>query len=162
MIRLHARRCAASAVDGAVALLLAVLMGHAIGGFFAGRAVVALRIHDPDSLWKGPVPMVMGILGEIVYLLPLTLLLVLLAEPLSGRTPGKSLLRLDVIPQDGAVLWLRFLVKASGPLLCLLGLLVGRWEIAAVGAAASAAIPAGFIIGLGLHDRVAGTRVVIR
>ena len=133
MIRLFARRCAASAVDGAAALLLALLMGRTLGPFFASRAVITLRIDDPESLWKGPIPMVLGIVGEVAYLLPLTLTLILLAEPLTGRTPGKAVTRLVLSPNDDMTRWRRFAAKGSGPLLCVLGLLIGRWEIAAAG-----------------------------
>ncbi len=162
MIGLYARRCAASAVDGTVALLLALALGHTAGAFFAKRAVATLHIYDPDSLWKGPIPMVMGILGEVVYLLPLSCVLVLLAEPLSGRTPGKAVVRLIVAPQDGSALWCRFLAKASGPLLCMSGLLIGRWEVVAAGTAVALAMLVGAVVGAGLHDRAAGSRVVIR
>lgn len=160
MIGLFARRCAAAAVDGAVSLLLALLMSTTLGDLFARRAVIALRIGEPDTLWTGPLPMALGLLGGIVYLLPLTLLLTWLAEPLTGRTPGHALLRLEI---HGTKRWTRYLFKAAGPLLLVSGLLAGRWEPLIAGIAASILMSAGFLAGAPrgstLHDRAAGTRL---
>lgn len=165
------RRCAAAVVDGAAALLIALLTGSTLGHYFAARAVVTLRIGEPDSVWRGPLPLVLGAVGEIAYGLPLALVLVLLAEPLTGRTPGKALLGLDLhVRGDGRAgggrLWLRFAVKASAPLLWMLALLTGRWEIAAAGAVAAAAVLAGGAGGLvgggSLHDLAAGSGVSLR
>ncbi len=162
-------RCAAALIDGAVSLLLAMLLANNLGVFFARRAVVTLLIDDPDSIWKGPAPLVLGALGNLVYVLPLAVLVVLLAEPLTGSSPGKALMRLVVVV-DGAApgpapRWRRFLLKASGPLVLTLALLVGRWQLAALGAVLCLVTVAGLVIAVAnggratWHDLLAGTEV---
>ena len=56
-------RAVAAAIDGAAALALAVLLSTTSGTYFARRAVEAFRIGSPETLWKGPVPMIGGLLG---------------------------------------------------------------------------------------------------
>jgi hypothetical protein len=108
-----------------------------VGFFFASRAVVMLRIGAPDTVWKGPIPMIMGILGPLVYGLPFAILLVLLAEPLAGTSPGKALLGLTVVScGDGTLLhrqrWQRAIIKATPFWGLTVALLAGSWVLALV------------------------------
>jgi uncharacterized RDD family membrane protein YckC len=165
-----ASRALATAIDAAVGLALSFLLSSSAGMFFARRAVVMLRIDDPASLWKGPVPLMLGTFGEVVYLLPLTLLTALSLDPVAGSTMGKRWLRLRVRDAHGAPLtsarsWRRFAAKTVGLSGCTLGLLAGRWEIALVASVAGLTILAGTVLALGpssrtLHDRLSGTSVV--
>ena len=121
-----------------VALVLGLMLSQSgVGIFFAERAVVMLRIGNPDTLWKGPIPMIMGYLGTFVYALPLAILLVMLIEPFIGASPGKMLLHLRAVSEDGAAVpsadrWHRAAFEATPVLGLVIALLAGSWQIAVI------------------------------
>jgi uncharacterized RDD family membrane protein YckC len=113
--------------------------------------------------------MVLGIMGNFVYVLPLSLLLVFAVEAALGRTGGKLLLGLrvggegktPVIPRQ---LWGRTALKTSGFSLMVLALLLGSWPLAAAALAAGLVFFLGFFAALApsrqaLHDRLTRTAV---
>lgn len=164
-----ARRLAAGLIDIGIGIVSALLLSSTLGMFFARRAVVMLRIGEPGTWWQGPVPLMLGVMGEVVYLLPVTLWLAWLVEPLTGATIGKRAFGLRIcsdagLPAESAALWSRSLVQTSGLWLITLGLLVGRWELAAVGVFALVVMTLGSLGAVGrtgraLHDRLTGTFV---
>lgn len=165
------RRLAAATVDGAATALLTVALSRSTGRFFAERAVVALRLDDPDGPWKGPVPLLLGAVGELSYGLPLAALLILGAEFVSGLTPGKALLGLGVTGPDGGPAatgrrLLRLAIKGIGAWGLALALLVGRWPAVLAAAAAGCVLSIGCLPLFGgrspLHDVLSGTTVVTR
>lgn len=165
-------RAAAAAVDSIVAIALTFLLSSSAGMFFARRAVVTLRIGEPGTFWKGPLPFILGIVGEFVYLIPFAMLLVWVLDPLTSATIGKRLLRLRVRSIDGAAVsigrrWARTAILSAGFWGWTLALLAGRWEIAAVATAAGAIVVVGTLAAIGpsslaLHDRLCGTSVLRR
>jgi hypothetical protein len=130
------RRVGANGIDLLIGLMLGLALSNTVVGFFfASRAVVMLRIGAPDTIWKGPIPMILGILGPFVYGLPFAILLVLLAEPLVGASPGKALLGLTVRPCGAGMLtrrqrWRRAIVKATPFWGLSIALLAGSWVLA--------------------------------
>jgi uncharacterized RDD family membrane protein YckC len=162
-------RAAAGGVDLAAGLAASLALAPSVGIFFARRAVVTLRIGDPDTLWQGPLPLLLGLFGEVVYLLPFTLLLAWLLDPLTGATAGKRLFGLRVRAHDGRpatrpTLWRRSAVQTVGLWGWTLALLTGRWEIAALASLAGGVVVAGSLAALGpaslaLHDRLSRTSV---
>ncbi len=145
----------------ALVLLLARAGATTVGAWCAGRAVVALRVGEPDTWWRGPIPMLLGAVGNVV--------LVLMAAPLTGTTPGKALAGLEIIagdgrPPGGTRLWRRFLVQAAGPLLLVAGLVTVRAGLLVAGTAVAALTVAGSVAALlpagrTLHDLAGGTRI---
>jgi uncharacterized RDD family membrane protein YckC len=143
------------------------LLSSSIGLFFARRAVVTLHIGDPHTLWKGPLPFILGAIGEVVYLIPFTFLLVWILDPLSGATVGKRLLRLRVRRTDGepsssARRWWRSALQTAGFWGLTLAFLVGSWQLVIVALVAGAIVFAGSFAAAGpsslaLHDRLSGT-----
>lgn len=162
-------RAEAACIDAVLGFGLTLLLSKTVGDFFARRAVVTLRIGDPHTLWKGPIPMMLGIVGEVVYLLPFTFLVVRLLEPLTGATIGKRALGLRVRAADGGPasrsrLWLRTGILTVGMWGWTLALLVGSWQIAVLATAAGLVVFLGCFAALGprklaLHDRWSGTGV---
>ena len=128
-----------------------------------------LRIDEPGTLWQGPVPMVLGILGPLVYLLPAVFLLVLLPEAFYGASPGKFALGMRVRGEEGEPApagrrWLRWGIKTACFWGMTLALITGKWEPAAASIIAGALVLAGFFSTLGpsrqaLHDHLSGTAV---
>ena len=166
------------AVDAALALALAVALASSVGWFFAERAVGTLRIGQPGTLWRGPVPMALGAVGELVYGLPFAWALIGALDPATGATAGKRLLGLRV-REDGAEAdgagagrrgrrwprWRREAVRSVAAWGWTAALLAGRWEPALAASVAGALVAAGSLLALGperraLHDRLSGTRVV--
>jgi uncharacterized RDD family membrane protein YckC len=162
-------RAAAAGIDLSAGIAAALILRSSVGMFFARRAVVTLRIGEPDTLWKGPLPLVMGTFGEVVYLLPLTLFLVWSLDPMTGATIGKRLLGLRVCDDDGQPasqqrLWLRSALQTAGFSGWTLALLAGRWEIAVLASLAGGIVLLGSLSALGpaslaLHDRLTHTSV---
>lgn len=112
-----------------------LLANSGIGFFFASRAAIMLKIDSVDSIWKGPVPMIMGILGPFVYVLPLSILLIMLSEPITGISPGKKILGLKIIPRNNVILskkmlWCRSAIKTSFFWGLVLAMLLGNWILA--------------------------------
>jgi uncharacterized RDD family membrane protein YckC len=162
-------RAAAGGIDAAVGFAASLVLAPSVGVFFARRAVETLRIGDPDTLWQGPLPLMLGIFGEVVYLLPFTLLLAWLLDPLTRATVGKRLLGLRVCEADGQpatrrTLWRRSAFQTVGLWGWTLALLTGRWEIAVLASLAGGMILTGSLAALGpallaLHDRLSRTCV---
>jgi uncharacterized RDD family membrane protein YckC len=148
------------------------LLSGTLGRWFAERAVVTLSIGSPDTFWRGPVPMVLGIFGTFVYVLPFSLLLVLLGEVFFGAGPGKWLLGLDVTAGDGSPAhagrrFSRWTIKCSGPCGIALALALANGPLAISGVAATLVMLAGSCLAMGprrlaLHDRLSGTAVCSR
>lgn len=162
-------RSAAGLIDGLIGVFLGlVLSGHS-GWFFAGRAVVMLKIGSAGTIWKGPLPMVLGILGPFVYGLPFAILLVLLAEPLLESSPGGRLLGLRVRGDDGAKagrarLWRRTFLKTIGFWGLTLALILESWQAAVLFMAAGGVVFLGFFLVLApsrqaFFDRLSRTAV---
>jgi len=135
-IRLFCLRLSAAGIDLLTGAVLALVLSRSsVGYFFATRAVIMLRIGRADTIWKGPVPMMIGIFGPFVYVLPLAILLVLLSEPVTGSSPGKRVMGLKVVPPDNAVLsramlWRRSAIKTSLFWGLIAALLSGSWVLA--------------------------------
>jgi hypothetical protein len=104
---------------GAVALAV-VLANTPVGYFFATRAVVMLRIGSPDTLWKGPIPMLMGIAGTFVYSLPIALFAVAMFKPLLVEPAAR----------DAA--WRRAIVRSAPWWGLTIALLAGSWVLAVI------------------------------
>jgi uncharacterized RDD family membrane protein YckC len=149
--------------------MAALLLSSSLGLFFARRAVVTLRIGEPDTLWRGPIPLLLGVVGEVVYLLPFALLLAWILDPLTGATIGKRLAGLRVRGMDGApasgrARWGRSAIQTAGLWGLTLALVAGRWEIVVLATLAGGVVLAGSLLAVGpasltLHDRVSGTSV---
>jgi len=157
------RRAAAALVDLACGGLLATLLARTTGLYFAERAVVTLRIGEPGTLWQGPLPMVLGIFGELVYGLPFALAVVALAGAAIGVSPGRAACGLEVRGADGRALSRlrrlgRSLVTTAGLWLLVAALAAGSGAVAVVGALVTAAILVDGALGL----RPRGTRLVDR
>lgn len=162
-------RLLAAAIDVFLGLFVALLMAGTTGRWFAGRSVVMLSIGSSDTFWRGPIPMVLGILGPLVYGLPAALLLVLLPEALLGAGPGKWALRLRIVGGAGETaharsLWLRWTVKCAGLWGMAIALAVGEGFAALAALAAGLVVLAGFFAAAGprrlaLHDRLSGAAV---
>jgi len=160
-VALTGRRLLAAGIDGLAALLLAVLLAPATGRWFAARAVDALRVGEAGSLWTGGWPLVLGAVGDLAYGLPFTLALILLAEPLTGWTPGRARLGLAL---RGGSRWTRFAVKGVGGWGLAAALAAGSWPGTVTAAAAAAVALVGMApLLLGrrpLHDVLAGAETV--
>ena len=132
------RRRIAGGIDALAGLLLGFAFSNTpVGYFFATRAVVMLRIGAPDTWWKGPIPMLMGIAGTFVYALPFAFLVVALSEPVFGNSPGRALLGLansrggegDVFRRQR---WRRALIRTAPWWGLTVALLAGSWVLALV------------------------------
>lgn len=164
------RRLAAAMVDGAAALLVTVLLASTVGLFWAERAVVTFHIEDPESIWKGLGPMLMGLTAPVSYGFALGLALILLSEALFGVSPGKMVTRSAIRGADGgapdrARLVRRFQVKTAWILLYLVALGTGFWQILVPAVLAAVAVAVGGLgmfgpAGRTLHDRLARTAVL--
>ena len=163
------RRLAAAVLDATLSLVLAALLSGTLGRWFAGRAVPALHIGDPDGPWTGGTAMILGAAGDLVYGLPAATALLLLAEPIAGVSPGKAAVGLSIVDPCGVDpsrgrLMIRFLVKAAAAWAPAVGLASGSWStvVAASGLGAMALVrclPA--LMGRpALHDAVSALRVV--
>lgn len=134
--KLFSLRLLATLFDLLLGALLGLLLANSPAGFFfASRAVVMLRIGSADTIWKGPIPMIMGIMGCFVYVFPLAVLLVLLTEPLFGSSPGKRMLGLRIASCDNALitskkLWCRSILKTAFFWGIVIALLAGNWLLA--------------------------------
>lgn len=155
-------RVLASLIDAVLAFLLASLLASSSGWYFAERAVVTFRIHAPDTVWNGPLPLVLGAVSTLSYGFAFALLLVLFGEALWGAAPGKLLTRRVIVAPDRASRWLRFGLKMAPWWLFCLALVLGRWELAAVAAACGVGLLLDLVLSAcrgrpAVHDRVAGT-----
>ena len=155
-----ALRAMAVAIDGVAGVAVTLLLAPTAGRFFARRAVVTFHIGDPHSLWKGPLPFLLGIAGEVVYLLPFAFLLVLVLDPVTGATIGKRVAGLRVCGRDGlpattAQRWARWLMQTAGLWLFTIALVAGSWHLLAF------AVIAG-VVTLAVYDSLGGTTCCIR
>lgn len=186
---LRGRRFVAAGLDSLLATGLAFLLVDTAGHFWAERAVVALRVGEPDSLWRGGLPLVLGLLGTLVYGWPFARWLVGMTEAAFGHSPGKWLAGITVrsvgmstaAPEESETvdhaiattspprpdqLLVRALVRNAAAGLFCLGLLVGHW----LGLALSLALAVAQLVDgfratedrPGAPDRLAGTRLVRR
>ena len=164
------RRFAAASIDAVAVIVLGMLLANTAGDWAAARTGIVLRVAQPDTFWVGPLPMVLGAIGNLVYGLPLNLLLVLLPEAFEGRGLGKLATRLRVTPlaPDGTttVLRRRLLYKCAPCLLALASMLTLQLWLAVLAVAAAIVLFLGALPLLwdspALHDRLAGTRLRAR
>jgi hypothetical protein len=167
------RRVMANGIDLVIGLALGLALSNTVVGFFfASRAVVMLRIGAPDTIWKGPIPMILGILGPFVYGLPFAILVVLLAEPLVGTSPGKALLGLSVVSCGDGILvgrqrWRRAIIKATPFWGLTIALLAGSWVPALVFSILGVALLADLTMSLltsvrPVHEIISGSCLVRR
>lgn len=146
-------------VDLTLGILLGLLLSNsAIGPFFADRAVAMLRIGSTDTVWKGPIPMMIGILGTFAYALPLSILLILLTEPLVGTSPGKLIFGLQIASAGPPILsrkqlWYRSAVKTIFFWGLVLSLLLGSWILAVCFTILGLAVSFNFVLSLFLPMR---------
>jgi len=163
-------RGVAGVVDLVLAVVLALLLQSTSGELLAGRAAILFRVGQPDTLWTGTVPLVLGAASHLVYGYPLAFLLVTLPEGWSGASAGKLLTRSVVADARGSVTsrglrWRRLLWKASGAWIFLLALLTTWWPLAVLAVLAGVVVALGCLAALGpsrrtLHDRISGSTVV--
>ncbi len=162
-------RAVAAAIDAMAGVATAILLSSSLGVFFARRAVVMLRIGDPETLWKGPVPLMLGVVGEVVYLLPFALFLAWILDPLTGATIGKRVMGMRVCDPDGRpssrqARWRRSAIQTAGLWGMAVALVAGRWEMAVLATFVGVVMVAGSLLALGpaslaLHDRLSSTGV---
>jgi len=162
-------RAAAGGIDAGVGFAASLLLASSLGSYFAQRAVVTLRIGAPGTLWTGPLPLMLGVVGEVVYLLPFALFVAWILDPLTGATVGKRLLGLRVRDAGGRPAsrrrrWFRNTLQTVGLWGWTLALVTGRWEIALVATLAGIVVLVGSLAALGpaslaLHDRLSRTSV---
>jgi hypothetical protein len=163
------RRAAAGAIDVALGGAVCLLFSKTVGLFFARQAFVTLRVGQAGTWWTGPVPLVLGMFGEVVYFLPSVLLLIWTLDLLTGATVGKRLLALRERASDGGRASLvrrcaRTAVQTAGLWGWTVALLIGSWQVALLASAAGVVVIAGSLLALGparltLHDRVTRTCV---
>lgn len=126
-----------------------------------------LQIDNPASVWKGTIPLALGAFGELSYSLPFALLLVVGAEALAGRSPGKWMLGIRIASPDGdscimpRALALRATVKTVAFWGCVVGLIAGSWLVALCGVIAGCVVMASVLMYRPLHERVSHTRIVL-
>lgn len=138
--------------------------------YFARAAAETFAVGSDTTVWKGPIPLVLGMVSPISYGYAFALVLVLVPEWLSGASVGKLVTRSVVASADGSAAsgarrLRRFLIKTSGAWLFCVALLARRWELVVVAALASLIVFVGVLLGLGpsratLHDRWSATRVL--
>jgi hypothetical protein len=154
-------------IDLAVAIALSLALSSTLGLFFANRAVATLRIGQTGTFWQGPLPLMLGIFGEVAYLLPFVLFITWSLDPLTGATIGKRVLRLRVERLDRQPLsrsrrWRRVLIQTVACWGWTLGLLTGVWQLAFFATVAGLIVWLGTLLALGpssltLHDRLSAT-----
>lgn len=170
-IKLFSLRLLAASIDALLGVVLGFLLSFSrIGNFFAERAVVMLKIGSPDTIWKGLIPMIMGILGPFFYVLPLSLLLVFLIEPLTGASLGKRILRLKIVLENKGVvsrekLWYRSAIKSVLFWGLVAGLLFGSWVVALCSVVLGFAVFCSIVLPLfsscrPLHEALSQTSVI--
>jgi len=163
-------RVLAVMIDTLLALLLTALLASSAGWFFAERAVSTFRIYSPDTIWNGPVPLVLGAISPLSYGFAFALVVVLASEGFLGASMGKAAVRIRVAAASGSDapqrrIMVRFVLKTAPWWVFCLALLAGRWELVVLavllGAGAVTDLFVALITRRNLwHDRLAGTRLV--
>lgn len=149
----------AAGLDTGLGAILAVLLSSTAGLYFAHRAVVMLHIGEPDTFWQGPVPLMLGVFGEVIYLLPFAMCLAWAPSAVTGMTAGKWACGLHVRQTDGtpaprARLFARTTIQTIGGWGWTLALVAGAWQVGAVATAAAIVVWS-----VAVHDRLTGTAV---
>lgn len=160
------RRFLAACCDGILAVVLGLLLSSTLGTWAASRAAQILQVGDADGFWRGPVPLMLGAIGNLTYALPLLPLLVVLPEALLGVGPGKLLTGLHIVALKTArkrSRMIRFLLKCAPCLAWLLALSVRQPWTLSLFVASLVLFTAGWLPllrrGEALHDRLAQTQV---
>jgi hypothetical protein len=160
------RRFLAALCDSILVVLLGLLLWSSLGQWAATRATQLLRIGQPETFWHGPIPLLLGVIGNLTYALPVLSLIILLPEAVGGSGAGKLATRLRIVgldPAGGHSLQKRYAVKCAPCLVWLGALSIGQtWTLWVLGAAVTMAC-LGMLPVLGgrptLHDRLARTQV---
>ncbi len=162
----------AALIDTILAFLLTALLASSAGWFFAERAAVTFRVYSPDTYWNGPIPLMLGAVSPLSYGLAFAVIVALACEGMWGASVGKILTRRTVVKSSGGApsrrrSWLRFALKTSPWWVFCLALMSGRWEWATfsgiVGLWALLDLASALVFRHHLwHDRISGTRVVVR
>jgi uncharacterized RDD family membrane protein YckC len=152
-----------------VGLVAALLLSSTAGMYFARRAVVTLRIGEPDTFWQGPIPLMLGVVGEVNFLLPFTLFLAFALDVLPGASAGKRLFGLRIGGASGQAAssgprLARLLIKSIACWGVALSLVIGFWPLGGIALGLGLVVCAGTLGALGpagrtLHDVLTGTRV---
>ena len=117
-------------------------------------------------MWKGTIPLVLGIFGEIVYTVPFAILVVVASEAWTARSPGKWMLGIRVVDESGVAASgatrgaLRLAIRTVGSWGVTLGLVTGSWLLALVTATAGCVEMASALSGRPFHERWSHTTLV--
>jgi uncharacterized RDD family membrane protein YckC len=157
-------------VDVAAGVGAALALSSTVGMYYARRAVVTLRIGEPDTFWQGPIPLMLGVVGEVTFLLPFTLFLAFGLDLLPGGSLGKRVFGLRIVGAAGSAATrgrriARTFVKSIACWGVALSLVLGLWHLGAVTLGLGLVVAVGSLAALGpagrtLHDRLSGTQVV--
>lgn len=148
------RRAAALGVDLMLGLVLAGLLTSSTGHWLSLRAVDALATDDPAGGWKGPLPMVIGMVGSLVYGMPLAVILVTLGELLFAQSVGKALFGLRVVGARPSGRALRLILRDAPWWLALGALLVGAPAFTKLAACLAAVWAVGALVTLAVRGRL--------
>ncbi len=135
-----------------------------VGWYFATRAVDLLRIGEPDTWFQGPVALVIGLFGQLVFSLPIAFLVVALPS-LAGSSWGMRVFGIRVESLEPWRIFLRFIVAASPWWLATLALVSAWWWLAEIAIGAAAILWLGSCVAVvanrkGPADFFAGTALV--
>ncbi len=160
-------RLLAALIDTVLALVLTALLSSTTGWYFAERAVVTFRVYSSETIWNGPIPLMLGAISTITYGFAFALTVVLLGEGIWAASVGKNLTRLTVVaapgPKAGRV-WGRYLLKLSPCIGFCIALISGWWPLAAIALALGGWSVVDLLLSVVLrrplwYDRLTGTRV---
>ena len=162
-------RLIAAAIDSVVSVIVSALLANTFGHYFAERAADAFRVGSPDTIWKGPIPMILGAVAPVSYGFAFAAILVLLMEPWFHVSPGKLLTGSIITGREGhlprfGTAWARFFLKTLSLWIFLFALVGGDPFGVAAAAVVAALTLAGFFLvassrSTTLHDRITGTEV---
>ena len=165
-----ALRVLAALIDILLALLLTALLASSAGWFLAERAVSTFRIYSPDTIWNGPIPLVLGAVSPLSYGFAFALVVVLASEGFWGASTGKAVVRIRVAAASGSDaphrrVMERFVLKTLPWWMFCLALLAGRWELVVLAVLLGVGAVIDLVVALITrrslwHDRLAGTRLV--
>lgn len=166
-------RVAATVIDAVVVWVVAFVLRDVvtslIPGYLAESAARTKASMDPNVNIPEPMIKALDVMNRWAAAAGIVSVIYALAEILLARTPGKLLLGLRIAREDGRPatlgrLALRFVIKQSGGLLMLAGMLAGTYLLTRIAIAPSLAIVVGFFFVLAarrqsLHDWVSKTAV---